>query len=256
MKNIIVMPNFREDLTSIQQPFIDNCRKSWMQWCKINNCNFLEIEQPITRFDHIPPQAQKMWVYDILEFNEIEFDQAAVVDYDTFVLPNCPNFFETSGRKFCAAPDNGFGPQINRLIQLFKNAWYPNSPVTWDNYFNSGFFVFNKDHKNLFTECIEFYTKNKSEFAVLNKADDLNDQTIFNFVLHDLGHELNILPRSYNVLDWHGKNFFSNYVDEKGREINAANNIKDCINIFHLTGDYEFRNAASDFLLNNFYQNA
>jgi hypothetical protein len=256
MKNLIVMPNFQEDLTKMQQPFIDNCRRSWMSWCDANNCNFLEIDHPITSFNHIPPQAQKMWVYNILEHNEIEFDQAAVVDYDTFVLPNCANFFEMSNRKFCAVTDNGFGPQINRLIRLFKKAWYPNSPVTWDNYFNSGFFIFNKDHKNLFTECIEFYSKNKDEFATLNKSDDLNDQTIFNFVLHDLGHELNLLPRSYNVLDWHCKNFFSNYIDEKGREINSVDNINECINIFHLTGDYEFRNSASNFLLKAFYQNA
>ena len=256
MKNIIVMPNFREDDSKPQQIFVDNCRQSWKNWCKINNCEFFEIEQPITSFDHVPPQAQKMWVYDILEHNGIEFDQAALVDYDTFILPTCPNFFETSNNMFCAVPDNGFGPQINRLIQLFKKAWYPNSPVTWDNYFNSGFFVFNKSHKGLFAKCIEFYENNKNEFAVLNKADDLNDQTIFNFVLHDLGHELKILPRSYNVLDWHCKNFFATYIDEKGRTINAADSIRDSINIFHLTGDYGFRNDASTFLLSNFYPNA
>ena len=134
------------------------------------------------------------------------------------------------------------------MVRLFKNAWYPNSPVNWDNYFNSGFFIFNKSHDKLFKECISFYTNNKAEFAKLNKSDDLNDQTIFNFVLHDLGYELKILPRSYNVLDWHCRNFFANYVDEKGREINSVDNIRDCINIFHLTGDYEFRDNASNFL--------
>jgi hypothetical protein len=247
------MPNFREDLSIPQHPFVDNCRQSWKFWCKKHNCDFIEIETPITSFSNIPPQAQKMWVFDILEHNNIEYDQAALVDYDTFVLPDCPNFFESSNHEFCATPDNGFGPAINRLVQLFKNAWYPNSPVTWDNYFNSGFFVFNKKHKLLFSECIKFYHDNKNQFAVLNKADDLNDQTIFNFILHELGFKLNILPRSYNVLDWHCKNFFSNYTDELGREINAVENIKSCINIFHLTGDYEFRNAASNFLLKNFY---
>jgi hypothetical protein len=256
MKNIIVMPNFQEDLTKTQQPFIDNCRKSWMHWCKKNNCNFLEIERPIISFDQIPPQAQKMWVYDILEHNEIEFDQAAVVDYDTFVLPDCPNFFETSDRKFCAVPDNGFGPGINRIVRLFKDAWYPDSPVVWDNYFNSGFFVFNKTHKQLFTSCIEFYFKNKEQFAILNGADDLNDQTIFNFILHELGYELNILPRSYNVLDWHCGNFFTRYTNEEGKYIDSTIHIKDCVNIFHLTGGNEFRNSASSFLLNTFYANA
>jgi hypothetical protein len=51
MKNIIVMPNFREDDSKPQQIFVDNCRQSWKNWCKINNCEFFEIEQPIYRWD-------------------------------------------------------------------------------------------------------------------------------------------------------------------------------------------------------------
>lgn len=246
------MPNFKE-ANSEEKQFVKNCKYSWQKFCQKYDIEFLEITDPITSFNNIPPQAQKMWVYDILEYNNIAYDQAALVDYDSFALPHCPNFFDLSDRKFCAVPDNGFGPQLNRLIRLFKDAWYKNSPVNWDNYFNSGFFIFNKDHYNVFKTSIEFYNENRTQFAQLNKSDDLNDQTIFNFVLHDLGHELKLFPRSYNVLDWHCKNFFYNYIDEKGREINAEQNIRDCINIFHLTGDYEFRDSASNFLIQKFF---
>lgn len=244
------MPAFSE--TGNYQPFYYNCKKSWEAWCKKHGHEFYVITEGVAPFNQIPPQAQKMWVYDILENTGIDFDQAAVVDYDTFVMPDCPDFFEMSEHKWCAVCDNGFGPQINRLVSLFRNAWFPNSKVHWDNYWNSGWFIFNKDHKKVFKGCIDFYFKNKAEFAVLNKADDLNDQTIFNFVVEDCGVELKLFPRSYNVLDWHCKNFFMNYVDELGREINAIKGIRESINIFHFCGSPEFRNQVSQFLVASF----
>lgn len=244
------MPAFSE--TKKYEVFFDNAVKSWKHWCTKNDCDFYVVSDPVFAFNEVPPQAQKLWIYDIIQMNEIEFDQVAVVDYDTFVMPDCPNFFNNTNGNFCAVPDNGFGPQINRLIRLFRTAWFPSSKISWDNYFNSGFFVFNKTHKKMFDSATKFYFDKRLEFASLNKANDLNDQTVFNFVLEDCGFELNLFPRSYNVLDWHCKNFFASYTDELGREINSETNIRDCINIFHLTGDKEFRNAASGFLVNTF----
>jgi hypothetical protein len=249
-KNIVLMPAFSEN--KVYQPFYYNSVKSWKIWCEKNNLSFYVVDEPVFNFSDIPPQAQKLWVYEILENSQIDFDQVAIVDYDTFVMPDCPNFFNFSNSEFCAVPDNGFGPQINRLIRLFRTAWFTNSKISWDNYFNSGFFIFNKSHKEVFKKSIEFYSKERTKFAILNKADDLNDQTVLNFILEDCGFSLNILPRSYNVLDWHCKNFFASYIDELGREINPSVNIRDCINIFHLTGDASFRNQASDFLVKEY----
>jgi hypothetical protein len=254
MKNIIVMPNYsnKGDMKSID--FIENCKYAWKNWCNNNDCEFLELTQSIADFKDIPPQMQKMWTLDILIHNDIKFNQVAQVDYDTFPMPNCPNFFNYTNDNFAAVLDNGFGPSINRSIQMVKNNWYHEIDVNWDNYFNSGFIIYNINHREVFHAVQTFYEENLQDWKDKNRSSDLtDDQTLLNFELRKQLFDIEILPRSYNVLDWHCKNFFSNYTDELGREINAITSIRDCINIFHLTGDTQFRNLTSNFLIENFY---
>lgn len=254
MKNIVVMPNINEG-ESFEKPFITNCKTAWKNWCQKNNCKFIELTIPIANFKDIPPQMQKMWTMDILINNEIEFDQIAQVDYDTFPLPHCPNFFEQTNNNFAAVLDNGFGPQINRSIRMCKNNWFDGINVNWDTYFNSGFIVYNKSHLPVFKEIQNFYFTKKDEWCRVNCSPNLtDDQTLLNFELRKQKFDITFLGRSYNVLDWHCRNFFANYVDELGREINAVLNISDSVNIFHITGDVDFRNGATEFLINNFYK--
>lgn len=245
--NIVVMPNFKENPDQPDDLSVTNSKLLWRAWCKKNGCNFLSIETPIAPFKDVVPQMQKMWTQDIVDNSGIDYDLMLMVDRDTYPMPNCGNLFEISKGEFSAALDNGFGPQLNRLMRIFRQQWFKNDKfVTWDTYFNSGIVVFGKNHREVFKKTQEFYFKNKQEFAIVNKADDLNDQTILNFVLADMGVKLNILPRSYNVLDLHMERFLINsYVDELGRSINREENILDCVNIFHVTNG-QIRIPASE----------
>jgi len=235
--------------------FIHNTIKAWEIWCNKNKCKFILLTDKIIDFNLIPPQMQKMWTMDILLENNIEFDQVAQVDYDTIPLPHCPNFFNFTNNNFSAVLDNGFGPTLNRSIQMVKENWYPNILVNWDNYFNSGFIIYNKKHKDIFKAIQNFYEEKRFEWINKNKSKDLtDDQTLLNFEVRNQGFDITLLNRSFNVLDWHCKNFFYNFHDELGREINAVKSITDCVNIFHLTGDTEFRNVTTTFLIDNFYK--
>ena len=78
-----------------------------------------------------------------------------------------PIFFEKTNNNFSAVLDNGFGPSINRSIQMVKNNWYKNIDVNWDTYFNSGFIVYNKNHLNVFKEIQNFYLKSKTILKTL-----------------------------------------------------------------------------------------
>lgn len=252
-KNIVVMPNYSE--TGITPRFITNSISAWRTWCEKNDCIFLELTEKIADFKLIPPQMQKMWTLEILLSNEIEFNQVAQVDYDTFPLPECPNFFNLTGNKFAAVLDNGFGPSINRSIQMVKQNWYPGVDVNWDNYFNSGFIIYNQTHLPVFKAIQNFYEEKRGEWMQQNRSKDLtDDQTLLNFELRKQQFDVALLSRSFNVLDWHCRNFFANFIDDLGREINAVRNIRDCVNVFHLTGDIDFRNGATDFLIQNFYR--
>jgi hypothetical protein len=246
--NLVVMPNFKENPNQPDDLSVANSKLLWHAWCQKNGHAFIAIDSPIAKFSEIVPQMQKMWVQDIIDNSGIEYGLMLEVDRDTYPMPNCGNLFEISKGEFSAALDNGFGPQLNRLMRIFRQHWFKNDKfVTWDTYFNSGIMVFGKHHREVFKKTQEFYFKNKQEFAVANKADDLNDQTIINFVLADMGVKLNVLPRSYNVLDLHMERFLINsYTDELGRDIIREENILDCINIFHVTNG-SIRNQASEY---------
>jgi len=252
MNNIVVMPNYR---TAGEEPlFVKNCKLAWQAWCEKYNYRFLELTTPVADFRDISPQMQKMWTLDILLHNNVQFNQIAQVDYDTLPLPHCDDFFKQSEGAFSAVLDNGFGPALNRSARMVQSNWYPSISINWDNYFNSGFIVYSRTHESVFKAIQEFYSTQREKWCEINKSPDLtDDQTLLNFEVRKQNFKVNLLQRSYNVLDWHCRNFFSSYTDELGRDINAIDSITNCVNIFHLTGDTTFRNAATDFLLRNFF---
>lgn len=249
MNNLVVMPNFKEYSTKEDTLAIKNSKFLWEVWCKKYGHDFLVIEEPVCSFETVVPQQQKMYVMDILDNSGIEYDQILEVDHDTYPTPTCPDVFKITNNEFSAALDNGFGPQLNRLMILFRDNWFKNNTfVRWDTYFNSGFIIYNKSHREVFKRTQEWYFKYRKEFAVVNKADDLNDQTIINYILSDMGFKLNILPRSYNVLDFHMERFLMpSYIDELGRPLDRDKNILDCINVFHITNG-QIRDQASEYL--------
>jgi len=249
MKNIVVMPNFKEPSTKEDALFIKNSKILWTEWCKKFGYDLVIIEEPICPFNKLCPQMQKMWVMEILDDNGIEYDQILAVDHDTYPIPNCPDVFQMTNGEFTAALDNGFGPQLNRQMIIFREHYFPNDKfVTWDTYFNSGFIIYSKKHKEVFKRTQKFYFDNIKEFEIINK-DGMNDQTPINYILADMGFKLTVLPRSFNVLDFHMERFLiPTYVDERGREVNREKNIIDCINVFHI-GNGHIRDAASEYLM-------
>jgi len=253
MKNVVVMLNFKEDDSVKNLPFVDNCAKSWEVWCSKNDTDFFVVSDKIQSFYAMPPQMQKMYTMDILTNSGVEFDQIAQVDYDVFVLPHCPNFFNMTNHEFGAGLDGGFGPQLNRSIQMCKKNWFPDSKIAWDCYFNSGFIVYNQKHAPAFKDVLNFYSTKKDEWLQANKSPDLtDDQTLLNFFLEKNGFPVYWFPRSYNVLDPWNRYFFYDATDELGRHINSVETIKQCVNVFHFTGDNDYRNRSTQFLREKF----
>lgn len=75
--------------------------KSWKIWSEqFNNVKVLEWTQPVYPPSQLKITLQRYWVYDILDANDIEYDQVLIVDADTIVHPKCPNFFSETDGKF------------------------------------------------------------------------------------------------------------------------------------------------------------
>ena len=153
-------------------------------------------------------------MFDILEGNNIEYDQILMVDADTIVHPDCPNFFEKTNREYTAVVNNGCFEWVTRSINAWGHYMFPDveKPKVWE-YFNTGFIIANKEHKSFFKTIQEFYLENVDRlYEVRNKEkyDGLPipgvGQTCVNFLVKQHGIKVNYLPERYNLTDLFRKN--------------------------------------------------
>ena len=76
--------------------------KSWQKYADRYNCELFVLDEPIYDIEYMKPNWFKMYILDILDVNEVDYDQVLYVDYDTIVTPDAPNIFKLTENKFCA----------------------------------------------------------------------------------------------------------------------------------------------------------
>ena len=111
-KNIVFMTCFEK-----APDFLDYkewCFKTWKYWCDKNNVELFILEdelQPhgggvMTGEPAMKPTWQRWHVFDVLDANEIEYDNVALVDIDTMIHWDCPDFFELTDNKLTVGLEN------------------------------------------------------------------------------------------------------------------------------------------------------
>lgn len=241
------MPAFCKELPY----YAKMCIKFWKYWCDKHSIEFIICNEYPLNPETTPCTVQKLFSYEILDGNNIQYDQCCLVDWDTFPMPNAKNIFEYTNNKFSVCLDYGYPINILRSIE-FMQQFFENTNVTWDNYFNSGLFVFNKNHKYLFKEAREICLKYDN---IRKKNEELfhGDQTVLNYIVHK--YELvNILPRSFMVHEHFLKIFLNNYVDHHNKFIDAQSYMNN-INFVHITDNEDFRNNLVNLIYEKFYKN-
>ena len=134
---------------------------SWKRWCDKNDCELFVLNDLILENDKMGIGWQRYYLFDILDANEIEYDQVLMVDADTIVHPDCPNFFEQVDGKFGVVQQDGCYEWVNRSISKYRDHLFPNIHIkTWE-YFNSGFMVLNKSHLEFCKKVYKFYERKK-----------------------------------------------------------------------------------------------
>lgn len=246
------MVNFKKDKSQSDQPFVTNCAWAWQKIALKYNADFLVWEDAVADMDVLPTTFQRYYLLDVLEATKQEYDQICCVDYDTFPMWKCPNFFELTNGQFTAVPDGGEPHQLNRSIRMVRENWYSEvTDVNWANYFNAGFQVYNKAHKAALHEVIDFRKTQGHRWYTINKSSDFNDdQTILNFTIRKHKFPITLLPRSFNVMDHHMRCMLFNGPDSNNRFISAIQTMEDCAHIFHFTGGNDQRNQLTSFILN------
>ena len=212
MKNIVFIPNI--DLGNGRSTPYHYSVKSWQTWCDKHDVKLVEGTEPIMDHNNFPIIYQREWVFDILEHNDVDYNQVLIIDADTIVHPDCPNFFERTNHKYTAVVNNGCFEWVTRSINAWGHFMFPDmeKPKVWE-YFNTGFIIANKEHKPFFKTIQEFYLENVERlFEIRNneKYDGLPipgvGQTCVNFLVKQHDIKMTYLPERFNLTDLFRKN--------------------------------------------------
>ena len=175
---------------------------SWKKWCDKNNCELFVLNDLLMSNDDMGICWQRYYLFDILDKNQIEYDQVLMVDADTIVHPDCPNFFEMSEGKLCGAQFDGSWDWVLRSLEAYSKFLFKNEMITWHKYIDCGFVLMNKNHKDFCKKIVNFYHQNSELLKQIQEKFVVGtDQTPVNFLIQNENIEFKMLPYEFNMCD-------------------------------------------------------
>jgi len=198
MKNVVFIPNI--DLGNGRNEPYEYSIKSWKHFCKKYDCELLVLEDLLVPVESMKVTWQRFYLFDILEQNEIDYDQILMVDADTIVHPDCPNFFNETEHKYCLVHDDGSYDWILRGMEHYSKNVYDGFWFDYTKYGNGGFQIVNEKHRDFFKYMRDFYFENVDKVNTISQTYGIGvDQTILNFNLNTQKIDKKLLPYKYNM---------------------------------------------------------
>ena len=182
--------------------------QSWKNWADKHNAEVLVWDTPLYTWEEMTIPWQRYHLFKILDHNEIEFDQVLMVDSDTIVHPDTPNFFEMTERKYTGVLDLGCWEWTGRSLRHYKDV-FNGYKLDRGMYFNGGFQIVNESHREFFDLVLDFYSKNQSVLVEKQKKGLGTDQTPINYLAQINGIDLKMLPSTYNLHHMVSKNLLN-----------------------------------------------
>ena len=175
---------------------------SWKKWCDRNDCELFILNDLLIEKEKMAICWQRYYLFDILDANEIEYDQVLMVDADTIVHPDCPNFFEMTEGKMCGVHNEGSYDWIIRSIENYGKYFFNGHVMDFWKYIDCGFVIVNESHRDFFTQVTDFYNENAELLRRVEKEWHAGtDQTPVNFLIDDRDVDFKWLPYEYNMCD-------------------------------------------------------
>jgi len=201
-KNIVFIVNLPETKKQGRSQPYQYAIDSWTVWCKKNNCELFVLTERIYPESYMNANWHKLFVFQLLDANDISYDQIMIVDADTIIHPNAPNVFDEADHKFCAVHNFGSYDWICRSIENYKKHLFPNIDVPLFDYFNSGVIICNKQHKNFYEKIIKFYLDNQEKIIILQNTYNVGtDQPVLNFFVQQENIDYKQLGYQWNMQD-------------------------------------------------------
>ena len=216
MKNIVFIPYIkRENIlgnSGVSKPRWDTGYdygiSSWRKWCEKNNYELVIMDELMVPEEEALITWQRWNALEILDHNEVEYDQVLIVDADSIVHPKWPDFFKLTNNKFTSQLTDGCYEWVNRAIKGYSQQFFGKKECLKSyEFFQTGFVIVNKNHKEFFKKVSEFYWQNKDN--IIRSYDTIktgSDIALLNCLRKELNIELNILPREYSIMDITRKN--------------------------------------------------
>ena len=178
------------------------CIKSWKKWCENNDCELFVLNDLLLPKEEMATCWQRYYLFDIMHANKIEYDQILMVDADTIVHPECPNFFEMSDRKMCGVHNEGSYDWIIRSIENYGKYFFNGHILDFWKYIDCGFVIVNETHRNFYTQVIDFYNENAKLLRQVEKEWHAGtDQTPVNILIEEQCVDFKWLPYEFNMCD-------------------------------------------------------
>ena len=185
MRNVVFITNLNTNYDTVN--YSQFCLATWQHWCKRHDVELIVLDQPLVDPTEMKATWQRWYVLDILETNNIEYDQVALVDIDTM--------------------------------------------IHWVNYYNCGFVVINKQHKELCTAITDFWHSNAETLTNLQTTlRKGTDQTPVNYLTRQLDYDVTLLNKRWNLTHLNRKELLNDFM------------FVDCGYVWHFNGfDKEHR---------------
>ncbi len=197
MKNIIFITN----------PSNNYSIKSWEYWCKKNNCEIFILNESY----YSNNLFNKFIIFDLLENENISYNQILITNTDTIINPNAPNIFNLTQNKLCGCFYDSSYSWLFRSIENYSKFMFNGATFPYYEYLDMGVIVVNKEHKSFFKKIQDFYLHNEDNIAKMDQTFNVGtDSPVFNFLLHEDKIDLKVLPYEWNMQDMPRKEVINN----------------------------------------------
>ncbi|MCK5057792.1 MAG: hypothetical protein KAT34_14125 [Candidatus Aminicenantes bacterium] len=223
-------------ITAVNYPekidYAQFCFDTWQAWCEKNNARLFIWDTQKAKTDTMRPTWMRYRMFEILDQQGIHFDRAAMVDADTMVRRDCPNFFNIAANRFCVVRDNRRSRWVKKSIRVYRHL-FPGVHLDSNDYFNAGFMIVNREHRPLFKAMLDFYNARDTHLRRLIREHRMgSDQTPLNFIVAKSGYKKKYLPREFNYMHFIPLVFRNRFLAER---FPLKNFLKKGY-IFHFTG--------------------
>jgi len=200
--NIIFMTSlggWDNELVEYQQYSLN----TWKHYAAKHGHKLVLFTESIMNTRQMRPTWQRWHVYDVLEKEDVSYNQVALVDLDTMVKWNAPDIFEASQDRYSGVKDN-INPAWNVESILGYKSLFPDTELDWDSYINNGVVILpSKEGKAFCKKVLDFYYANQGE---LNYKEAVSlrrgsDQTPVNYLAVEFfGDQRNFLNKRFNMM--------------------------------------------------------